>query len=109
MSSAPSGALSDLMARAEQEWDNDAIHRALLELCESPADLARIAAWYRVRRAEPQRALVADAQLKRVMDRALVHIDVQRSNRRPAPGGNRGKVVLVVLLLLGSAILAASL
>jgi hypothetical protein len=103
---AEASGLTQVMAQAEREWDNQALHAAILELCSEPSELASVAKWYRRHTAIPERAEVAEAQLRRVTARAVTHLESHRSNRRPEASGRLGKYLLIAIFLVGAAILA---
>ncbi len=95
------------MACLEDDWDNEGLHQTLLELCAEPSDLAEVATWYRLQTRDSARSSLANAQLRRLTARALLHLESKRSNPRPDDTSNRGKYLLIAFFLVGSAILAA--
>ncbi len=107
MAGAEASGLAQVMAQAEQDWDDRALHTTLLELCSEPAELAILAKWYRCQAGIPERAEIAEAQLRRLAARAMLHLESQRSHRGPETSSRLGKYLLTAVFLVGSAILAA--
>ncbi len=108
-------ALALLWAHAEQHWDNEAAHDALLQQCGEPGQLAEVAKLYRkaLEREgdDSERREVAERQLKRITALAMAQLEIQRQSRRQQEETRRpyGKYALIGLFLLASAILALNL
>lgn len=100
-------ALHALLARAEADWSDNAVHRALLDAAQKPEHLALVARFYRLHTTSDERRALAEAQLKHVTSLALVHLETARLKRRPEPAHNRGKYLVIVAFLAGSAVLLA--
>lgn len=98
--------LAQLWQCVEADWHDAQVHRTYLANCTSAADLARAAGNYRAYLADPERKAVAESQLKLIAAAAMAQLEVTRAVRQTSLASRPyGKLLLIVLFLVGSAML----
>lgn len=95
--------LEPLWSAAQREWQNEAVHRAILVLCDRPERLAVVARRYRDAEADPARSKTARRQLDAITALAFAQL---APRERPRDPGRGWKVLLILLFLAGSVLLA---
>lgn len=95
--------LEPLWSAAQQGWENEAVHRAILVLCDRPERLAIVARRYREAAADPARTQTARRQLDAITALAFAQLTPRERPREP---GRVWKVLLILLFLAGSFALA---
>ncbi len=100
--------LEALWRRAQDEWDADGAHQALLERAHSLGRLGELAAHYRRQVGSAERAACAERQLKAITILALAQLEgAKAASKSPKAGHRLG--ALWLLLLLGLLLLATHL
>ena len=94
--------LSSLWSHAELNWDNPAAHKALLQQCNTPAQLAELAKRYREAAEEEERVAIAKKQLSAVAMVAMAQLEV-RPDRQPTH--ERRRYLLIAFFLISSVLL----
>lgn len=97
--------LAPLWRAAEGDWDNAAIHQAILGQCDTPERLAEVARRYRAVADDPERSLVARRQLDAIVGLAFA----QLTPRAPTDRRRRWHLLWLFFLLAGVVALARQL
>ena len=111
----PDPTLPDDLAAAweavQEDWGVETRHAAFIERCAAAGHLPSAGVLYRrAKELQPERALVAEQQLQRIVARAFVML-AQQTPARQAAGARRAVLVVAVVvagLMMGSAIWAAA-
>jgi hypothetical protein len=97
--------IAQLWLHALKNWDQAAVHAALLQRCDSPGQLAEVAKLYREQTIDSTRHSVAEAQLARITALAIAQLEVPRVETPvPVP---YAKYAAILFFVLGSVWLAA--
>jgi hypothetical protein len=87
-----------LWNQVEARWDDEAAHRAVLAVCDTPERLMLVARHYRALETDPERSVLARRQLDAITALALARLTVPA---RPPETSKRWKMAWLLLLLAG--------